>query len=211
MDVRICVPRGALFEEAVEAISAAGLPIEPLVNLGRKLIVECPGGPTYITTRPSDVPVYVESGAADLGIVGLDVLMERQSDVYELLDLGFGACRMVWATPAGDDPTPAAIERFGVVRVASKYVNVAEAWFDETGRKADIVKVNGSVELAPLVGLSDGIVDLVATGTTLRENGLVEREQIFESSARLIANRASHALLSSEVDELVRRFAERAR
>jgi len=211
VDLRICVPRGALFEESVEALSAAGLPIEPLVNLGRKLIVECPGGPTYITTRPSDVPVYVESGAADLGIVGLDVLVERQPDVYELLDLGFGACRMVWATEAGEDPADAAIERFGVVRVATKYVNVAEAWFEETGRKAEIVKVNGSVELAPLVDLADGIVDLVATGTTLRENGLVEREQIFESSARLIANRASHKLESVAVDELVRRFAERAK
>lgn len=211
MDLRICVPRGALFEESVEALSAAGLPIEPLVNLGRKLIVECPDGLTYITTRPSDVPVYVESGAADIGIVGRDVLIERQPDVYELLDLGFGGCRMVWATPKGVDPTPAAIERFGVVRVATKYVNVAEAWFEETGRKAELVKVNGSVELAPLVGLADGIVDLVATGTTLRENGLVEREQIFDSSARLIANRVSNNLKAEVVDDLVRRFAERSR
>lgn len=211
MDLTICVPRGALFDESLEALQAAGLPIDPLLNLGRKLIVKCPDGPTYITTRPTDVPVYVESGAADLGIVGRDVLLERQPDVYELLDLGFGACRMVWATMAGDDPAPAAIERFGVVRVASKYVNVAEAWFERTGRKAEIVKVNGSVELAPLVGLADGIVDLVATGKTLRENGLVEREQIFDSSARLIANRVSHKLEAAAVDDLVRRFAEHAR
>ncbi len=211
MDLRICVPRGALFEASVEALSAVGLPVEPLLTLGRKLSVECPGGPTYITTRPSDVPVYVESGAADIGIVGRDVLLERQPDVYELLDLGFGACRMVWATPAGDDPTPGAIERFGVVRVASKYVNVAGAWFEQTGRKAEIIKVNGSVELAPLVGLADGIVDLVATGATLRENGLVEREQIFDSSARLIANRVSHKLHAGVLDDLVRRFAEQAR
>ncbi len=153
----------------------------------------------------------MESGAADIGIVGRDVLLERQPDVYELLDLGFGACRMVWATPAGDDLTSGAIERFGVVRVASKYVNVAGAWFEETGRKAEIIKVNGSVELAPLVGLADGIVDLVATGATLRENGLVEREQIFDSSARLIANRVSHKLHAGVLDDLVRRFAEQAR
>ena len=104
MDLTICVPRGALFDESLEALQAAGLPIDPLLNLGRKLIVKCPDGPTYITTRPSDVPVYVESGAADLGIVGRDVLLERQPDVYELLDLGFGACGRQW--PAMTRPRP---------------------------------------------------------------------------------------------------------
>jgi len=152
------------------------------------------------------VPTYVESGAADIGIVGRDVLLERQPDVYELADLRFGGCRMSWCTPAGDDPTADAVARFGVVRVATKYVNCAERFFESTGRKAEIVKVNGSVELAPLVGLSDGIVDLVATGRTLRENGLVEREAIFESTARLIANRVSHKMRAAELDDLVRRM-----
>ncbi|MGA0068760.1 MAG: ATP phosphoribosyltransferase, partial [Miltoncostaeaceae bacterium] len=145
MDLRICVPLGALFEDALEAMSRVGLPVDPLRDAGRRLIVQVPDGPTYITTRPSDVPTYVESGAADLGIVGRDVLLERQPDVYELADLGFGGCRMSWCTPDGDDPTAEAIERFGVVRVATKYINCAERFFEETGRKADIVKVNGSV------------------------------------------------------------------
>jgi ATP phosphoribosyltransferase len=206
VDLRICVPLGALFGDSLELMEAVGLPVEPLRDAGRRLIVRVPDGPTYITTRPSDVPTYVESGAADIGIVGRDVLLERQPDVYELADLGFGGCRMSWCTPDGDDPTRGAIERFGVVRVATKYVNCAERFFEETGRKAEIVKVNGSVELAPLVGLADGIVDLVATGRTLRENGLVEREAIFDSTARLIANRVSHKVRAAELDALVAGF-----
>jgi ATP phosphoribosyltransferase len=210
MDLRVCVPLGALFEESLAAMQAVGLPVDALRDAGRRLIVEVPGGPTYITTRPSDVPTYVESGAADLGIVGRDVLLERQPDVYELADLGFGGCRMSWCTAEGDDPTAAALERFGVVRVATKYVNCAESFFAATGRAAEIVKVNGSVELAPLVGLADGIVDLVATGRTLRENGLVEREPIFESTARLIANRVSHKMRADQMDALVAAFAQGA-
>lgn len=200
------MPLGALFGDTLEVLDAVGLPVAPLRDAGRRLIIEVPGGPTYITTRPSDVPTYVESGAADVGIVGRDVLLERQPDVYELADLRFGGCRMSWCTPAGEDPTADAVARFGVVRVATKYVNCAERFFESTGRKAEIVKVNGSVELAPLVGLSDGIVDLVATGRTLRENGLVEREAIFESTARLIANRVSHKMRAPELDDLVRRM-----
>lgn len=203
VDLRICVPLGALFDGSLVALGQAGLPVDALRDAGRRLIVPIPGGPTYITTRPSDVPTYVESGAADIGIVGRDVLLERQPDVYEMADLGFGACRMAWCTLQGDDPTPVALARFGVVRVATKYVNCAERFFAATGRAAEIVKVNGSVELAPLVGLSDGIVDLVATGRTLGENGLVEREEIFASTARLIANRVSHTLRAVELDQLV--------
>jgi ATP phosphoribosyltransferase len=210
VDLRVCVPLGALFEDSLASLEAVGLPVAPLRDAGRRLIVEVPGGPTYITTRPSDVPTYVESGAADLGIVGRDVLLERQPDVYELADLGFGGCRMSWCTPDGDDRTSDAMDRFGVVRVATKYVNCAERFFDETGRKAEIVKVNGSVELAPLVGLADGIVDLVATGRTLQENGLTERETIFHSTARLIANRVSHKTEAAFMDDLVRRFEEAA-
>ncbi|MSO44540.1 MAG: ATP phosphoribosyltransferase [Thermoleophilia bacterium] len=208
MELKICVPLGALFEDAIAVLEAVGLPVDPLRDAGRRLIITVPGGPTYITTRPSDVPTYVESGAADLGIVGRDVLLERQPDVYELADLGFGKCRMAWCTAEGADSTAEVMERFGVVRVATKYVTCAERFFAATGRNAEIVKVNGSVELAPLVGLADGIVDLVATGRTLRENGLVERETIFESTARLIANRVSHKLHPSVIDDLMRRFEE---
>ncbi len=200
--MRVCVPLGALFADAVEALSRA-TDVRPLADLGRRLVVEAGDGTTYITTRPSDVPTYVEAGAADVGIVGKDVLIEGAPDVIEVADLGFGACRMVYATLAGDDPTPDAIARMGGVRVASKYARVAREHFAATGRQAEIVRVNGSVELAPLVGLSDGIVDLAATGRTLRENGLVEREEIFTSTARLIANRASYTLLHERIDEFV--------
>lgn len=197
------MPLGALFADAVDALGAAGVDVEPLRAAGRRLVVEAGDGTTFITTRPSDVPTYVESGAADVGIVGKDVLHERSPDVYELLDLGFGGCRMVYATRAGEDPTPAALEHLGVVRVATKYPVTATEHFTRTGRQAEVVKVNGSVELAPLVGLAHGIVDLVATGRTLRENGLVEREEILSSSARLISNRASQALRAQELERLL--------
>jgi ATP phosphoribosyltransferase len=200
------VPLGALFGGAVEALARGGIDVGPLRDAGRRLVVEGANGTTFITTRPSDVPTYVESGAADLGIVGRDVLAERSPDVYELLDLRFGDCRMVYATRGGEDPTPAALEHLGAVRVATKYPVTAAAHFTATGRQAEVVKVNGSVELAPLVGLAHGIVDLVATGRTLRENGLVEREEIFRSSARLIANRVSQTLKAEAVDRLVDRL-----
>lgn len=201
------MPLGALFPGSVDALEAAGIDVAPLRDLGRRLVVEAPDGTMFITTRPSDVPTYVEAGAADIGIVGKDVLHERVPDVYELLDLGFGGCRMVYATKDGDDPTPAALEHLGVVRVATKYPLSATEHFTGTGRQAEVVKVNGSVELAPLVGLAHGIVDLVATGRTLRENGLVEREQIFHSSARLIANRVSQTLRAEDLDAVVARMA----
>ena len=140
------------------------------------------------------MPTYVESGAADLGIVGKDVLLERSPDVYELLDLGFGECRMVSRPRPARTRRPAALEHLGAVRVATKYPATAAGYFIATGRQAEVVKVNGSVELAPLVGLAHGIVDLVATGRTLRDNGLVSARQIFASSARLIANRVSQTL-----------------
>ena len=200
------MPLGALFADSIEALEGAGIDVAPLRDAGRRLIIEGADGTTFITTRPSDVPTYVESGAADIGIVGKDVLLERAPDVYELLDLGFGGCRMVYATAAGEDPTAAALEHLGVVRVATKYTATATAHFTATGRQAEVVKVNGSVELAPLVGLAHGIVDLVATGRTLRENGLVEREQIFESSARLISNRVSQTLRAEELDAIVARM-----
>jgi len=204
--LRLCLPLGALFEECVDALRGAGVDVAPLEAAGRRLVITGSNGTTFITTRPSDVPTYVESGAADIGIVGKDVLLERSSDVYEVLDLGFGRCRMIYATLAGEDPTRGALEHLGVVRVATKYPVTAMRHFAATGRQAEVVKVNGSVELAPLVGLAHGIVDLTATGRTLRDNGLVEREHIFGSSARLIANRVSHKLRAEAVDDLVARL-----
>ncbi len=203
--MRVCVPLGALLDESIDALSGV-VDVAPLRDPGRRLVLEASDGTTFITTRPSDVPTYVESGAADVGIVGKDVLIERRPDVVELLDLGFGGCRMVYATLAGDDPTGEAIARMGGVRVATKYVRVAHEHFAASGRRVEVVKVNGSVELGPLVGLADGIVDLTATGRTLRENGLVEREEIFASTARLIANRASYSLMAAEIEDLMGRI-----
>lgn len=202
------MPLGALFEGSIDVLERAGVDVAPLRDTGRRLALEADDGTVFITTRPSDVPTYVEAGAADIGIVGRDVLMERAPDVYELLDLRFGGCHMAYATREGEDPTPGALARMGVLRVATKYPACAEAHFAATGRQVEVVKVNGSVELAPLVGLAHGIVDLVGTGRTLRENGLVERERIFDSSARLIANRVAHKLRAEEIDGLIERMGQ---
>lgn len=199
--MRIAVPRGALFRETLDLLDRLGIETAEVRGNDRKLLFEDAG---IITMRPSDVPTYVEAGAADLGITGKDVLREQEHrDVYELVDLGFGPCRMVLATVAGEDPTAEALRRVGVMRIATKYPHIAHAWFTRTGRQAEIVEVKGSVELAPITGLADGIVDLVATGTTLRENGLVVREEWFASTARLIANPVSYKLKAAEIDALV--------
>lgn len=200
------MPLGALFDGAVARLGAAGLDVTPLAGAGRRLVVDAEDGTRFITTRPSDVPTYVEAGAADLGIVGKDVLREGGTDVFEVLDLAYGECRMIYATRAGEDPTAEALAHLGAVRVATKYPQSARRHFAATGRAVEVVKVNGSVELAPLVGLAHGIVDLTATGRTLTENGLVEREEIFTSSARLIANRVSHKVAAGPVDDLVARL-----
>jgi ATP phosphoribosyltransferase len=149
----------------------------------------------------------VEHGAADVGITGKDVLLEQsQRRVYELVDLGFGYCRMIVAAREGDDPLGEPLRRRGLVRIATKYPKIATNYFTSTGRQAEIVEVKGSVEIAPLTGLTDAIVDLTATGTTLRENHLVEVEQIAEATARLIANPVSHKLKAAAIDELVDRM-----
>jgi len=161
----------------------------------------------FVTMRPSDVPTYVEAGAADVGITGKDVLME-QSDrsFYELLDLGFGACRMVLAAMIGDDHIAEHQRRLGAIRIATKYPRIAERFFDDTGRRAEVIEVKGSVELAPISGLADAIVDIVDTGRTLRENGLEVREEVATCTARLIANPVAHKLRAGEVDELAARL-----
>ena len=174
----------------------------------RSLIFETEGI-TLVTMRPSDVPTYVEAGAADVGITGKDVLLE-QSDrvVYELLDLGFGRCRMVLAGRRGDERLGESERRLGMMRIATKYPRIAERHFEETGRQVEVIEVKGSVELAPLIGLADGIVDLVATGRTLEENDLEVREEIVECTARFVANRVAHKLRAREVDELTAKLRE---
>jgi ATP phosphoribosyltransferase len=203
-DLTIAVPRGALWDGALDALDRLGIDTDGLRSNDRRLLFEEAG---VITMRPSDVPTYVEAGAADLGITGKDVLMEQsERDVYELLDLGFGQCRMVLATRAGADPTAEALRRLGVVRVATKYPRIAARWFEDTGRQAEIVEVRGSVELAPLTGLVEAIVDLTATGTTLEENGLVVREEIAACTARLIANPVAHKLKAAAIDDVRERL-----
>ena len=200
----IAVPRGALLGETLDLLDRLGIDTAEIRQNDRKLFFREAG---VITVRPSDVPTYVESGAADLGVTGKDVLLEQADrDVYELLDLGFGGCRMIVATREGDDPLGEPLRRRGLVRVATKYPRIARDHFASTGRQAEIVEVKGSVELAPLTGLADAIVDLTASGRTLVENGLVEREPIVESTARLIANPVAHKLKAVAVDEMVRRI-----
>jgi ATP phosphoribosyltransferase len=200
--LKIAVPRGALFTETLDVLDGAGIDTAELRGDSRSLIFEA-SGMTLVTMRPSDVPTYVESGAADVGITGKDVLLEQADRVvYELLDLGFGACRMVLAARTGNDRLAEAQRRLGMMRIATKYPRIAERYFESTGRQVDMVEVKGSVELAPLVGLADGIVDLVATGRTLEENELEVREEIVECTARFVANRVAHKLRAAEIDEL---------
>ena len=202
--LRIAVPRGALFDDTLELLDRLGLDTREVRDNDRRLLFEEAG---IVTMRPSDVPTYVEAGAADLGITGKDVLLEQsEREVYELVDLTYGHCRMVLATVAGEDRAAEALRRLGVVRIATKYPRVAARHFLETGRQAEIVEVKGSVELAPLIGLVEGIVDLTATGTTLRENGLVVREEIAHSTARLIANPVAHKLKAQAIDALLERL-----
>jgi len=199
----IAVPRGALFKQTLDLLDAIGVDTREVRENDRKLLFREVG---IVTMRPSDVPTYVEAGAADVGITGKDVLMEQsEREVYELLDLGYGACTMVLASVAGEDPMEEARRRLGMMRIATKYPKIAARHFAATGRQAEMVEVKGSVELAPLTGLVDGIVDLTATGTTLRENGLVVREEIVLCTARLIANPVAHKLKAAAVDELLER------
>jgi ATP phosphoribosyltransferase len=203
-DLRIAVPRGALFGDTLDLLDRLGIDTSEVRDNDRKLLFDDAG---IVTMRPSDVPTYVAAGAADIGITGKDVLMEQsEREVYELVDLGYGRCTMVLATVAGEDRAREALRRLGVMRIATKYPKIATRHFEDTGRQAEIVEVKGSVELAPLTGLAEGIVDLTATGTTLKENGLVVREEIATCTARLIANPVAHKLKARSIDSLLERL-----
>jgi ATP phosphoribosyltransferase len=201
--LRVAVPKGAIFEDALRALGGAGLPVEVLRDNGRRLLYRAERT-EFIVSRPSDVPVFVEHGAADVGIVGKDVLEEQRPNVMELKDLGTGRCRMILAAPQSKaEEVRRAISHAEVVRVATKFPNTARRYFESLGRQAEIIELHGSVELAPLVGLSECIVDLTATGTTLRENDLVALDEISHSTARLIANRGAYRLRYDEIAGLL--------
>lgn len=203
----IAVPRGTLMPGTLDLLESIGYNVEEPRTNDRKLFFAEQG---LITMRPSDVPTYVERGVADLGIAGKDVLMEQQDrDLYELVDLGFGACSIVVAVPESSAATSdEASRRRGTLRIATKYVHIAERYFASTGRQVDIVEVKGSVELAAIAGLADAIVDITATGTTLKENGLVVSEHIADCSARLIANPGSYRLKAAEIDAVAAQLRE---
>jgi ATP phosphoribosyltransferase len=206
--LRLALPRGALFPSSLDLLDRAGFDTAEPRSDSRALIFEL-GDLTLVTMRPSDVPTYVEAGAADLGITGKDVLLERsRAEVLELADLGYGRCRMVVAALRDDDSLERTARDLGRMRIATKYRNTARRHFESTGRQAEVIEVKGSVELAPLVGLADGIVDLVDSGRTLAENGLEVREEISVCTARLIANRVSHKLRIEELDGILRRLRE---
>ena len=201
-NLRVAVPKGVIFEDALRALEGAGLPVEVLREDGRRLFYEAEGT-EFIICRPWDVPVYVEYGAADIGIVGKDVLEEGEPNVVELMDLRTGLVRMILAAPAArTDEVRQAIEHAEVVRVASKFPRTARRYFEGLGRQAEVIALHGSIELAPLVGLAECIVDLTETGTTLRENNLIILDEISTSTARLIANRGAYRLRNQEVAAL---------
>ena len=196
----IAMPKGRIFEEAVGFLQQAGLNVTGELKESRKLIIPVEGtNLQFILAKPTDVPTYVEYGVADVGVVGKDVLLEEERDVYELLDLRIGYCRMMVAGLPGWKPTEAP-------RVASKYPRIASRYFRQQGQQVEVIKLNGSVELAPMIGLADRIVDIVSTGQTLRENGLVELEHICDITTRLIANRASYRMKSEAVDDVAQKF-----
>ncbi|WNS75040.1 ATP phosphoribosyltransferase [Bacillus sp. DTU_2020_1000418_1_SI_GHA_SEK_038] len=199
----IAMPKGRIFEDAVELLRQAGFRLPPEFDDSRKLIIDVPEESfRFILAKPMDVPTYVEHGVADLGIAGKDVMLEEERDVYELLDLKISACYLAVAG------LPNAKMNNVAPKVATKYPNAAAAYFREQGEQVEIIKLNGSIELAPLIGLADRIVDIVSTGRTLKENGLIEYERMVDITSRLIVNPASFRMKDERISELVERLSE---
>ena len=196
--LNIALPKGRLGETVYEMFEAAGFGCPSIRENSRRLIFEnADAGVRFFWVKPSDVSIYVERGAADIGVAGKDILLEYEPDVYELLDLGIGKCRMAVAAKKDfrDDPSR-------TLRVATKFTRIAESYYYSLGRDIDIIHLNGSIELAPILGLSDVIVDIVETGTTLRENDLVVYDTVVPISARLISNKASYSFKKNEIDRI---------
>ncbi|GEK33452.1 ATP phosphoribosyltransferase [Kurthia sibirica] len=197
----IAMPKGRIFEEAYDMLIDAGFDLPKTMDISRKLMLEIPGeNIRFILAKPTDVPTYVEHGVADIGIAGKDTLLEQQRKVHELLDLKISNCHIASAglpQTKLDDIAP---------RIATKYPNIASAYYREIGEQVEIIALNGSIELAPMIGLADRIVDIVSTGQTLKENGLVEYDYITAVSSRLIANPASYRMKNKRITDLVRRL-----
>ncbi|MBC8388497.1 MAG: ATP phosphoribosyltransferase [Actinobacteria bacterium] len=201
----IVIPKGYLFNDCVNILKSAGYDISNLKEDSRKLII-CSEKDLirYIIARPMDVPVYVEHGACDIGFAGKDVLEEKESNVLEFLDLKSGICRVIVATlREGIEKVKNHYEHFGSIKVATKYPNIARKFFDKKGMQVEIIKLYGSVELAPLLGIADEILDITATGRTLRENNLVEMESVMVSTTRLIVNAVSYRLKHEAIDDFI--------
>ena len=202
--LNIALPKGRLGEKVYALFEAAGLECPSIRENNRKLIFENPQKEIqYFWVKPSDVSIYVERGAADIGVAGKDILLEYRPNVYELLDLGLGVCRM--AVAAKKDFFDDGIK---TLRVATKFVSIASEYYNGIGRDIDIIKLNGSIELAPILGLSDVIVDIVETGITLRENNLEVKTIILPISARLIANQAACKFKSRQIDPFIQKLKE---
>ena len=202
--LNVALPKGRLGEKVYAMFEKAGFPCPSIKETNRKLIFEneeC--GVRYFWVKPSDVAIYVERGAADIGVAGKDILLEYEPEVYELLDLNMGKCRMSVAAMAGfrDDTRR-------TLRVATKFSNIAQNYYRSKGRDIDIIHLNGSIEIAPILGLSDVIVDIVETGATLRENNLLVYDDIVPISARLIANKASYKFKGTQIDTIVSSIAQ---
>lgn len=203
--VNIALPKGRLGEKVYKMLEAAGFACPNIKENDRRLIFESADGSVrYFWVKPSDVAIYVERGAADIGIAGKDILLEYSPDVYELLDLGIGVCRMAVAAKSDFRDN---IEK--TLRVATKFPNIASSYYEKKGRDIDIIKLNGSIELAPILNLSDVIVDIVETGTTLKENDLEPFETVVPISARLIANKASFKFKNNEIKKVINALEEK--
>lgn len=202
--INIALPKGRLGEKAYAIFKSLGYGCPEIEEDNRKLIfTNEENGVCYFWAKPSDVAVYVERGAADIGIVGKDILLEQNSDVYELLDLGMGKCRMAVAGIKGQRPSSDS-----TIRVATKFPNIARSYYASQSRDIEIIKLNGSIEIAPLLNLSDVIVDIVETGTTLRENNLEPFEDIVNISARLIANKSSYKFKYDKINDICEKIRE---
>ena len=204
--LNIALPKGRLGDRVYEMFERAGFPCPAIREPNRKLIFEnAEAGVRYFWVKPSDVAIYVERGAADVGVAGRDILLEYEPEVYELLDMGVGQCRVCVAAPRGFRDSGRR-----TLRVATKFSRIARRHYASVGRDIDVIRLNGSIELAPIVGLSDVIVDIVETGTTLRENDLEVIETVVPVSARLIANKSSFKFESGRIEALVRELRREA-